>query len=57
VFAFDKTKAALPGEDGPHAKAVNQNLAKKPVEKMIKVKNVNDASPADQEVGGNRKER
>ncbi len=57
MFAFDKTKAALPGEDGPHAKAVNQNLAKKPVEKMIKVKNVNDASPADQEVGGNRKER
>ncbi len=61
VFAFDRTKAALPNEDASHAKgpsSVNPNHAKKPVEKMIKVKNVNDVAPAaDPEVGGNRKER
>lgn len=37
--------------------SVNPNRAKKPVEKMIKVKNVNDAVAADPDAGMNRKER
>ncbi len=38
--------------------SVNPSHMKKPVEKMIKVKNMNDAVPtADPEAGFNRKER
>jgi hypothetical protein len=35
----------------------NPNRVKKPAEKMIKVKNVNEATAADPEAGFNRKER
>jgi len=67
VFKFDKVSKAVPNvEEEPrskgllgHSESVNPNHQKNPVEKMSKIKNMNDATatPVDPEAGMNRKER
>ncbi|RYG66636.1 hypothetical protein EON64_09330 [archaeon] len=64
VFAFERKSKADPGDDNDkvaglvEAMAIsNPNREKKPAEKMIKAKNVDEAEAAPSDAGMNRKER